>query len=100
MAALQNQVIGYVANLPADLSDKRTQERLSPSAVKGFFEVVRLWKIRDESARELLGGVSNGTFYKLKKGQVSRLDVDKFPWSLGFSRRLTFCTARGWPTPG
>jgi uncharacterized protein (DUF2384 family) len=77
MAALQNQVIGYVANLPADLSDKRTQERLSPSAVKGFFEVVRLWKIRDESARELLGGVSNGTFYKLKKGQVSRLDVDK-----------------------
>ena len=36
-----------------------------------------LWKIRDEDARRLLGGMSNGAYYALKKGGDRALDEDK-----------------------
>jgi Protein of unknown function (DUF2384) len=52
---------------PADLSNKDTLRRLSPAAVKGFMKMVELWNVRDEDARQLLGGVSNGAFYELKR---------------------------------
>ena len=36
---------------------------MSPSALKAFFNIVELWHVRDEEARRLLGGVSNGPYY-------------------------------------
>ncbi len=50
-----------------DLSSKAERERLSASALKGFFNLVSKWHIKDEDARELLGGVSNSAFYEWKK---------------------------------
>jgi len=50
-----------------DLQSRDARERLSPSAVKAFFNIVERWKVRDETARELLGGISNGTLYNLKR---------------------------------
>jgi hypothetical protein len=41
-------------------------KRLSPSAVKWFLRITTLWDLRDEDARQLLGGISNGAFYELK----------------------------------
>ena len=38
---------------------------------------MRHWKVRDEDARVLLGGVSNGTFYSWKHAGVKQLDQDK-----------------------
>ena len=38
---------------------------------------MQAWKLKDESARQLLGGVSNGVFYQLKSGQKKTLDQDK-----------------------
>ena len=36
------------------------------------------WGVRDEDARQLLGGVTNGPYYEMKKDPASRvLDADK-----------------------
>lgn len=59
-----------------DLSSKDERERLSPSAIKAFFNAVTRWGTRDEDARALLGGVSNGQFYEMKKNPRRTLDAD------------------------
>ena len=38
---------------------------------------MEIWKVRDEDARALLGGMSNGAFYALKKGEGKALDEDR-----------------------
>jgi hypothetical protein len=35
------------------------------------------WKVRDEDARLLLGGVSNGPFYEMKRNPDRTLDADR-----------------------
>lgn len=35
------------------------------------------WKVRDEDARALLGGVSNGPFYEMKRNPGRVLDADR-----------------------
>lgn len=50
-----------------DLSAKAERERLSPSAMKAFLNIMEKWGVRDDDARALLGGVSNGQYYELKK---------------------------------
>src|ERR1700690_248365 len=62
---------------PADLSKKDVVRRLSPSAAKGFLKIVDLWKLRDEDARQLIGGMSNGAYYELKKKGSTLLDQDR-----------------------
>jgi hypothetical protein len=59
-----------------DLSSREERERLSPSALKGFFNIIERWGVRDEDARTLLGGVSNGPYYDWKKNPVRTLDTD------------------------
>lgn len=53
---LQGPIAGFAWDVPVDLSKKEVQARLSPSAIKGFFKLMRSWKLRDEDARQLLGG--------------------------------------------
>ncbi|TAL65897.1 MAG: DUF2384 domain-containing protein [Burkholderiaceae bacterium] len=60
-----------------DLSSKGERERLSGAALKGFFNLISKWSVRDEDARELLGGVSSSTFYEWKKSPSRLLDVDR-----------------------
>jgi hypothetical protein len=60
-----------------DLSARAERERLSASALKAFFKLAAAWKLRDEDARELLGGPSPSTFYEWKKNPVRVLDVDR-----------------------
>ena len=59
------------------LHDQAERERLSRSAIKAFFNVVEKWRIRDADARDLLGGVSNGVFYEMKKDRDRVLDTDR-----------------------
>jgi len=60
-----------------DLATKEARDRLSPSALKAFFNIVNRWSVRDEDARQLLGGVTNGPYYEMKKNPETRtLDVD------------------------
>jgi len=62
---------------PVDLSLKEERERLSHAALKGFFRLAAAWKLRDEDARELLGGLSSSTFYEWKKNPDRVLEVDR-----------------------
>jgi Antitoxin Xre-like helix-turn-helix domain len=59
-----------------DLSTKAERERLSPAAIKAFLNIMAKWGVRDEDARALLGGISNGQFYEMKKNPERTLDVD------------------------
>jgi hypothetical protein len=77
MAVLEHSLTGFVAEKAVDLSDKHVQVRLSRSAIPAFFRLAQAWQLRDHAARQLLGGVSNGVFYQLKRGQKKTLDQDK-----------------------
>jgi hypothetical protein len=62
----------------ADFADAGTRARLSPGALRGFFNVMAKWGVRDEDARALLGGVSNGRYYEWKRDPARRtLDADQ-----------------------
>ena len=68
---------GYAFEISPDLSHTATRARLSRSAVKGFLRIMEKWKVRDPDARQLLGGISSGSYYALKRGPVQRtLDQD------------------------
>lgn len=77
MATLQKPRIGFSADVLVDLSSRDVQERLSRSAISVFFKLAQAWQLRDESSRQLLGGVSNGVYYQLKRGHKKTLDQDK-----------------------
>ncbi len=60
-----------------DLTSKDERERLSPVAVRTFFNIMARWDVRDEDARVLLGDMSNGPFYEMKKNPERVLDADR-----------------------
>ena len=77
--ALQRSSYPDTAYEPAplvDLNDRSERERLSASALKAFFNVMKLWRVRDEQARILLGGISNGPYYQWKSNPRRVLDTD------------------------
>ena len=67
----------FTAPATVDLNSKPERERLSRSALRGFFRIVGRWKIRDEDARELLGGLSSSAYYEWKKNPDRVLEVDR-----------------------
>lgn len=78
MAGLNYPATRYVPSPVVDLASKTQRERLSPSALKAFFNVMDRWGVRDEDARQLLGGVTNGPYYEMKKSPEGRvLDADR-----------------------
>ena len=66
----------YEASPLIDLSDSEVRERLSRDAVRAFVNIMDRWKIRGKDARELLGGMSNGSYYDLKRREDRVLDAD------------------------
>ena len=60
-----------------DLAGRSERERLSPAALRGFFSIMERWQVRDEDARALLGGVTNGPFYEMKKNPERVLETDR-----------------------
>ena len=64
-------------DVPTDLAARTARERLSSPALRAFFNIMRRWSIRDEDARALLGGVSNGPFYEMKRHPDRRLETDR-----------------------
>lgn len=69
------QVAGYDFEAAPNLADTATRKRLSPAAIRGFFRITAKWHIKDEDARQLLGGISSGSLYSLKKNPRA-LDQD------------------------
>ncbi|HEY0875070.1 MAG TPA: antitoxin Xre/MbcA/ParS toxin-binding domain-containing protein [Vicinamibacterales bacterium] len=67
----------YRTSEPPDLTARGERERLSGPGLRAFFNIMSQWKVRDEDARALLGGVSNGPFYEMKKNPDRLLDADR-----------------------
>jgi len=71
------QIAGYRFDVAANLSDTATRKRLSPAGIKAFLRIAQKWGVKDQDARALLGGISSGSFYALKKAPARRtLDQD------------------------
>ena len=77
MASLNPLGTGITWEQPVDLSKRDVQKRLGPAAVRAFLRLIELWEIRDEDARQLLGGISNGAFYELKRKARAGIDQDR-----------------------
>ncbi len=60
-----------------NLGDPEERRRLSPAGMRAFLNIMRHWEVRDEDARRLIGGVSNGTFYSWKSGGAKQLEQDR-----------------------
>lgn len=75
--ALRYPASRYRADAPVDLGSREARTRLSPAALKAFFNLAARWKLRDEDARALLGGISNGPFYEMKRNPERTLDTDR-----------------------
>ena len=61
----------------ADLADRAVRQRLSGPGLRAFFNIMARWGVRDEDARALLGGMTNGPYYELKRRPDRVLDVDR-----------------------
>jgi hypothetical protein len=75
--ALRYPATRYTTEPPPDLATRAARERLSAPALKAFFNIAARWKVRDEDARALLGGVTNGPFYEMKRKLDRMLDTDR-----------------------
>jgi hypothetical protein len=69
-------VAGYPFDVSPDLSKAATRQRLSPAAIKGFLRIMDKWGVKDPDARQLLGGISSGSYYSWKKQPKRVLDQD------------------------
>ncbi|HVC18704.1 MAG TPA: antitoxin Xre/MbcA/ParS toxin-binding domain-containing protein [Vicinamibacterales bacterium] len=87
----------YRLEAPPALGARRERERLSAPALKAFFTIMARWKVRDEDARALLGGVSNGPFYEMKRNPDRVLDADRLTrlsYLIGIFKALQILHAR------
>jgi len=87
----------YRIDAPPDLGDRAARERLSGPGLKAFFNIMARWKVRDEDARALLGGVTNGPFYEMKRNPDRVLDTDRLArvsYLIGIFKALHILHAR------
>ena len=60
-----------------DLTDSATRKRLSPAAIEAFLNISDKWSLKSQDAMLLLGGISSGRYYGLKKNRKGRLTQDE-----------------------
>src|SRR5262245_41732325 len=87
----------YEPTAPIDLSLKAERERLSPSAIKAFLNIMAKWDVRGEDACALLGGMSNGQFYEMKKNRQRTIDTDtltRISYLIGIFKTLNILHGR------
>jgi hypothetical protein len=60
-----------------DLADPAIRKRLTPSAIEAFFKIASAWELKNEDARVLLGNVSSGKYFDLKKSHKGALTQDE-----------------------
>ena len=65
-----------LGSLP-DLTDSATRKRLSVAAIEAFLDISDKWGLGSHDARLLLGGISSGRYYALKKNRRGLLTQDE-----------------------
>lgn len=93
MARLANSIHaapGYKFDASPDLSRLETRERLSQSAVDGFFAIMDKWELPIEKAGELLGGMPRSSVYKLKTaaGTLRQDELTRISYIVGIYKAL------------
>ena len=82
----------YAPIQPVNLASKDERARLSASALEGFFRLSKRWNLKDADAKQLLGGVTNGPYYEIKRHPGGRvLDPDtllRISYLLGIFKAL------------
>lgn len=74
-----------------DLADPATRTRLTPAAIGAFFSIVEKWRLRNEDAMALLGGISHGRYFELKrhrKGLLSQDELTRISLLIGIFKAL------------
>ncbi len=74
-----------------DLADPATRARLSPAAIVAFFAIVDKWQLRNEDAMAMLGGISHGRYFELKrhrKGLLSQDELTRISLLIGIFKAL------------
>jgi uncharacterized protein (DUF2384 family) len=74
-----------------DLADPATRARLSPPAIVAFFAIVDKWQLRNEDAMSMLGGISHGRYFELKrhrKGLLSQDELTRISLLIGIFKAL------------
>lgn len=81
---------GYKFDSIPDLSRLETRERLSQSAIDGFFAILDKWQVPVEKAGELLGGVPRSTLYRLKTaaGTLRQDELTRISYVVGIYKAL------------
>ena len=81
---------GYQFDTTPNLSRLETRERLSQSAIDGFFAIMEKWQIPIERAGELLGGMPRSTVYKLKSaaGTLRQDELTRISYLVGIYKAL------------
>jgi uncharacterized protein (DUF2384 family) len=81
---------GYQLDAVPDLSCLETRERLSQSAIDGFFAILEKWQVPVEKAGELLGGVPRSSVYKLKTaaGTLRQDELTRISYIVGIYQAL------------
>ncbi len=83
-------VPGYQFEATPDLSRLETRERLSQSAVDGFFTITDKWRVPVETAGDLLGGMARSSVYKLKTaaGTLRQDELTRVSYIVGIYKAL------------
>jgi hypothetical protein len=77
MTALRALDLGLDLGKVPNLGDVSTRRRLDPTAIKAFFKIAEAWDLKNEDARALLGSVSSGKYFNLKKTHKGALTQDE-----------------------
>lgn len=78
MAELQNPVTPSATpdeRLP-NLADPADRRRLTPAALRGFLRLAEIWGLDAAEATALLGGISERSWYRLRRQQGEMLSQD------------------------
>jgi hypothetical protein len=75
--AFATSVIGYPETKPVDFSNQEIRRDLSPTAIRGFFNIADQWNLNESQLRSLLGGIASSTLHAWKSKPDGRvLDQD------------------------
>jgi uncharacterized protein (DUF2384 family) len=96
-AALAIPDLGLEQRKVPDLGEPATRKRLSPAAIAAFFRIADAWNLGNEDAMRLLGGVSHGRYYGLKKthkGLLTQDELTRVSLLIGIFKALNILFAR------